>query len=245
MAFPNQQIAAISLTYDDGSHEHLDHAIPDLEQHGLRGTFYIPTGKCPTWPARIDEWRAAATRGHELGNHTVYHPCSERHNWIPKGKGLESHTLESIEAEMTEASRQLQLAANGAIQTFAYPCGEDFVTPQRVSFRHVVGRIFLASRGGGGADAVNDPATVDLHHTVSWGIPPEPDAQELIDYVDRTIARRGWGVLMFHGVGGGHRLNVSQETHQRVVAHIASLEQSLWCDTFANVAAYIQQRRRA
>lgn len=242
MPFPHQRQAAISLTYDDGSDQHLDHAIPDLEAHGLRGTFYVPVGKCPTWPARIEEWRAAAQRGHELGNHTVHHPCSERHNWIRPGKGLESYTLASMEAELIEASRQLREATGQAIRTYAFTCSEDFVTPQRISYRDVVKRLFVAARGGGDELSVNDPHAADLHHTVSWAVPPEPDAQALIDYVDRTVAGRGWGVIMFHGVGGGHRMNVSRTAHQRVVAHIASLKDKLWCDTFVNVATHLSQR---
>ena len=56
--FPGGRRAAVSLTYDDGIAEQLDHAIPDLEESGLRGTFYIPTLQHPgSWHDRLPEWR--------------------------------------------------------------------------------------------------------------------------------------------------------------------------------------------
>ena len=72
--WPNGAKAAVCLTYDDGVDIHLDHAAPDLEAVNLRGTFYVP-GHSRSLYERMDEWRALAARGHEIGNHTVFHPC--------------------------------------------------------------------------------------------------------------------------------------------------------------------------
>src|SRR5689334_12514889 len=64
---------AVVLTYDDALNTHLDHVIPLLDSFGLKGTFYL-TAYAPACK-RIDDWRKAAAEGHELGNHTLFHPC--------------------------------------------------------------------------------------------------------------------------------------------------------------------------
>ena len=64
--------AALSFTFDDGLASHLDVAIPALEEHGFRGTYYLMTGNVE----RLERFRAPAERGHEIGNHSVRHICT-------------------------------------------------------------------------------------------------------------------------------------------------------------------------
>src|SRR5438132_8379481 len=66
---------AVSLTYDDALNVDLDNVVPALDSLGLKGTFYL-SGYSGALNNRIDEWRAIAKNGHELGNHTMYHPCA-------------------------------------------------------------------------------------------------------------------------------------------------------------------------
>src|SRR3982751_5926104 len=91
--FPNECRGAVSLTYDDALDAHLDHAMPDLEAAELRGTFYIPTRRENAWRTRPDEWKAAHGRGHEIANHTQYHPCSGKHPWVLPNFRLEAYSL--------------------------------------------------------------------------------------------------------------------------------------------------------
>jgi peptidoglycan-N-acetylglucosamine deacetylase len=240
--YPNNLTAAISLTYDDGAHQLLDIAIPDLDTAGLRGTFFNQTGpSCPTWASRRAEWKQAHDRGHELGNHTVRHPCSNQHDWIKPDRALEGYTLESIEAELLEASRDIADCTGVPTRSYAYTCGEDFVSPQHVSYREVVRRHFVIARGVSDRSTVAIPGAIDATYVPSFGVPPETNAQTLIDYVELAIIRGGWGVFCFHGIGGGHRLNVSREAHQRLLDHIQSRADVLWCDTFGNVGDRLVQ----
>src|SRR5450432_2597841 len=70
----NNRKAAVVLTYDDAINQHLDNAIPVLDSLKLKATFYI-TGYSPSVRDRMNEWKKLAVQGHELGNHTLYHPC--------------------------------------------------------------------------------------------------------------------------------------------------------------------------
>jgi sialate O-acetylesterase len=65
---------AVVITYDDALDQHLDNAIPVLDSLGLKATFYL-TAFSNSMQKRLNDWKNLATKGHELGNHTLYHPC--------------------------------------------------------------------------------------------------------------------------------------------------------------------------
>lgn len=73
LPWKNKQ-AAVVLTYDDGLNVDLTNAIPALDKVGLKGTFYI--ADFGNLRKQIPGWKIAASKGHELANHTVYHPCT-------------------------------------------------------------------------------------------------------------------------------------------------------------------------
>src|SRR6185436_18883848 len=70
----NGKKCAVVLTYDDAIDQHLDNAIPVLDSLGLKATFYV-TAFSSSMQKRLNDWKKLATGGHELGNHTLYHPC--------------------------------------------------------------------------------------------------------------------------------------------------------------------------
>ena len=74
LVFPNGAHAAVSLTYDDGLTSHFEDVAPTLERYGLRGTFNTPIARASVMQ-HAPAWRALAARGHELGNHSLFHPC--------------------------------------------------------------------------------------------------------------------------------------------------------------------------
>ena len=57
--WPGGQRAAVSLAYDDALDSQLDHAIPALDRHGFKASFYLPLSS-DTLRTRLPEWRAAA-----------------------------------------------------------------------------------------------------------------------------------------------------------------------------------------
>src|SRR6187549_2205138 len=70
----NGKKCAVVLTYDDALNVHLDNVVPLLDSLGLKATFYL-SAYFPGCKERIAEWRKVAAHGHELGNHTLFHPC--------------------------------------------------------------------------------------------------------------------------------------------------------------------------
>ena len=106
--WPEQCLGAVSLTFDDGLRSHLATAIPMLDEYGLNGTFYLNPpreGNAADWSARLAPWRVAAGNGHEIGNHSLTHPCSENFAFKAGARGLEHMTLDEIESDVLEAER--------------------------------------------------------------------------------------------------------------------------------------------
>lgn len=111
----------ISLSFDDALDEHLDHAVPLLAAHKVSATFYTHVS-APAFLRRIDEWRRAAEDGHELGNHTIFHPATERKSWVGRGNALEFYCLDRMRLEIETANRFLGALDRQTQRTFAYPC---------------------------------------------------------------------------------------------------------------------------
>jgi peptidoglycan/xylan/chitin deacetylase (PgdA/CDA1 family) len=117
---------AVSLTFDDGLDAHLEHAIPILNEHGLHGTFYIHLA-APAFASRVEEWRSAAQRGHEIGNHTIFHPADPRKSWVRAGNSLDGYCLDRMRQELTVANQLLQAVDGETDRTYAYPCSNSIL----------------------------------------------------------------------------------------------------------------------
>lgn len=111
----------ISLTFDDALDVHLDMVIPLLDRQGIAGTFFVTAGAV-SFARRIENWRAAAAAGHELGNHTILHPAVRGKSYVTEGNAIERYTLDRMRLELIAANRLLQGVDGQAIRTFAYPC---------------------------------------------------------------------------------------------------------------------------
>jgi peptidoglycan/xylan/chitin deacetylase (PgdA/CDA1 family) len=240
--WPGAAEGAISLTFDDGMGSQLRVAVPLLERHGLRGTFYLnPRGD--DWAVRLEPWRRVAQAGHELGNHTVAHPCSRGFDFVPPGRALEDLTLEAIAADIDLAEERLQALAGAQPRSFAYPCYQDWVGEGagRRSYVPVVAARYPAARARG--ERANDPRRCDLHYL--WSFPAERlSGAELVGLCEQAAADGRWAVLTFHGVHEGG-LSVAEPDLAQLCAHLARHRQRLWTAPLVEVAGAVAAWRAA
>src|SRR5215468_4684453 len=103
--WPAGKRGAVSLSFDDARVSQIEQGMPVLESFGLRGTFYVCIPEITT---SRDAWRTAAARGHEIGNHTVNHPCTGNFVWCKAH--LEDYTLAMMEADLTGAQTAIHQA---------------------------------------------------------------------------------------------------------------------------------------
>jgi len=245
--WPNGARAAVALTYDDGVDVHLDNVAPDLEAAGLRGTFYLP-GSSESLRRRLSEWRALAGRGHELGNHAIFHPCLRDvpggpRAWLRPEYALESYTVPQILDELQAANTTLLAVDGEAVRTLGYNCGD--TTAGGESYVDAARPLFLAARIGEDRIA-DDVRALDPMLVSSWMV-RDVSGAEMIAFVGRAIEAGGLAVFRFHGVGGGHDINVSREAHRELVAWLAARRQAIWTDTFKRVMTHVvaEQKRMA
>ena len=110
----------LALTYDDGPNDPDTPLLLDvLDSHQVKATFFL-IGKYVQ--QRPDLVRSIAERGHEIGNHTLSHPCSGNFLWS-RERALEDYTLERMERDILDANRVIERELKITPVTFAYPCG--------------------------------------------------------------------------------------------------------------------------
>lgn len=229
--------AAVVLTYDDSTPDHLDAALPALDQRGLKATFYV-TIDTPAFRERLPEWQAVAHSGHELGNHTLFHPCdasSPGREWVSAERDLSKWTVTQMVNNLRVASTTLQAIDGEQERTFAYTCGD--TTAGGKSFVEEIKPYFLAARA---VDyALLPPKEVDLFSMKAYMLNGQP-ASELTKQVDQAIAKGGLLVFLFHTVGSGSALHVSQEAHDALLDYLVTKESDIWVTTARDAARFIK-----
>lgn len=239
--WPNGCQAAISLTFDDGLPSHLALAIPILNRFNCRGTFYL--NPRDNYVEQLSHWRSAVAEGHEVGNHTVSHPCSKNLPFISETgrQSLEEMTLDEIEAEIVEAGRRLQEILPQKAVSFAYPCYQPFVGrgENHRSYVPVVLKHCIAGRGRG--ERSNDPRYCDPGHLWSWPC-ERMSGPNMIGLVEQAISQGRWAILTFHGIHEGH-LSVSDADFSELCRYLDAYRSRIWCAPLATIAGYVREKQ--
>ncbi len=234
--WPEGRQGAISLTFDDGLRSQLEVAIPRLEERGLRGTFYLnPRGE--DWQERWAPWQTTQKAGHEMGNHTIAHPCS-----LNVQLTLQTWTLAQIEGDVLEAQRRMNiLFPEQKERSFAYPCYESCVGRglTRQSYVPIIARHFIAARAKGLSMRGNHPLYADLHYLSSWGA-ERMASWEMIGLAEECMAQGWWGIFTFHGVNEGH-LPISEHDLCALLDYLARYKERIWTAPVVVVARYIKE----
>ena len=235
--WPNGAKAAVVFTYDDGLDCDLDVVVPQLNEFGLKGTFFC-TGNSPSLYNRTEEWRAITKRGHELGNHTLFHPCDGTgQDWVKPEYDLRTYTPEQIVAELKTANTLLKAIDGKTERSYGYTCSH-FVA-NGVDFTDSIKNIFVAARCDGPI-----PETMDGYKT--WKTPSfmsvDPEIDDLIAKVEEAKAKGTIVVFMFHNVGGGY-LNTAADVHKQLLQYVSENSDDLYSDSFINVMKYVKDNQ--
>lgn len=240
--WPDGARAAVSLAYDDALDSHLDHAIPALDRHGFKGSFYL-TLSAPPVQQRMEDWRAAARNGHELGNHSLFHQCAALlpgREWVAPGQALEATTAAQMQAQVRLANTMLQAIDGAHMRTFTVPCGD--VMARDGDYVEALTGAFVAIKRSGEA-VVPDMHALDPRAVPAWS-PDGVSGAALIALVEEAGRRGTMLNLTFHGVGGDH-LAVSAEAHEQLLAHLAAHRDRYWTGTFLTLMQWVHAQQDA
>ncbi len=238
--WPDGKKAAVSLAYDDALDSQLDHAIPALDKHGLKGSFYLQLSRDPVRD-RLAEWRAAAANGHELGNHTLFHQCSGSlpgREWVEPQRDLDTTPVAQMKDQVLLANVMLNAIDGKTKRTMTVPCGD--VMAQDGNYVQSVAPEFVAIKLGNGA-VTPDMLALDLH-AVTVEAPANVTGAQLIARVKEAATKGTMANFTFHGIGGDY-LTVSNEAHEELLQHLASQPDVYWVDTFLNIMKYVKQQQ--
>ena len=212
--WPDGKRGAVSITYDDGLDSQLDLAVPALDERGLRATFFVTMKNIEH---RLAEWAMLPAAGHELGNHTMSHPCDLR-RFTPRG---------FIEREVEPMEEWLNAVAPGRDNlAYAYPCdvtnlGPGSPTVQAHRYARLLQRAGIsAARTSEGEP--NNPTTLRQRayrlQALAVGY-NAPDLETVTSYLNLASRQGHWAILVFHEVCKGvlQTGDVAQSMHNRIL----------------------------
>lgn len=228
--WPNGAKVAVSLSYDDALHSQLDNALPTLDKYQLKASFYILPNDVVK--QRLNEWRTLASNGHELGNHSLFHPCSGAlpdREWVVKHHDLDLYNVKQMVEELTVANTLLYAIDGKEERTFTPPCtevyagGKDYISDIENQFVAIKGQEF-------------QPEIASI-----WG-PSDVTGEALINHVKNTPSTVKLINIVFHGVGGDH-LSVSTAAHEQLVRFLVENKHVYYVDTYINIMKVVEQQR--
>jgi peptidoglycan/xylan/chitin deacetylase (PgdA/CDA1 family) len=233
-AWPGGALAAVTLLYEDGLTSQLEKAIPQLNEAGLHGTFF-PSGDGLKDPSNAVLWSAAIAAGHEIGAHTINHPCDRAHDFVREGFSLQDYSEERLRGEINENLEIIKkFGASVDRPVFAYPCGESvYGEDLKKSYVPLIKEMFLAARGVAGNIA--DPEKPCFGITCG--------TQGMIDIAEKALARGGWALFLFHGVGGDY-ISVEAGAHREFLRYLVAEKANILTAPFGKISAAIEKSRR-
>lgn len=232
--------AAVSLAYDDALDSQLDKALPVLNRYGLKGSFYLPLSS-PVLEQRMPAWRAAASRGHELGNHSLFHQCSGKlpnRAWVLAHRDLDTTSVDQMKDQVLAANTMLKAIDGKSGRTYTVPCGDTLAAG--VDYLPAIAPSVVAIKVAGAA-VTPSMAALDPY-AVTVMAPEGLSGKELIAIVEEAAAKGTMVNLTFHGIGGDY-LVTSSEAHEELVRYLARHKRRFWTDTFVNIMRYVKKQK--
>ncbi len=228
--WPGGKKVAVVLTYDDTLASHLDVALPQLDERGLPATFYL-SGARGDLINNMARWRAAAEAGHELGNHTLYHPCRKGlpgRDWVQPHHDLDRYSVQQYVEEIQVTNTLLHAIDGETVRTFAYTCGDELAGGESVV--DAISPYFIAARSGSAAGDNRITADLDYYRLDSNWNTSNPSLESLIASVEAGKAYGGLVTFCFHGVGADY-LATPSETHAAFLDYLSENQNEIWVTT--------------
>jgi peptidoglycan/xylan/chitin deacetylase (PgdA/CDA1 family) len=177
----------ITFTFDDVPASACSIGAAILEQHGVRGTFYVSGGGCGAARpggrlATADQVSALHARGHEVGCHTYSHPA------------VSGIAHDELVADL-ERNRFMLAGINGglAVRNFAYPYGDlSFRTKRYLETLFDSCRSLMRGVNEGAAD-LGMLKTCPLENATI-------DREDIRELIARTVGTKGWLIFSSHDV---------------------------------------------
>jgi len=242
--WPQGRRAAVCLTYDDALPVHWREVAPSLEAKGLRATFYTPIS--PGFRSDLESWRKVAAAGHELGNHTVFHPCRsrDRFTWLDPSHDLRTFSETRFRQEIELANWILASVDGQSERTYGNTCFDREIGEGegRQPVEPILRDGVAGARGEARTGLTVDPDLADLYNLGTtdgdgW------TAENLIGLAEDARMRGHGLIYTFHGVGAGHHtMFVEAMAHAALVDWLADHRDEVWSGPLIGLVRHLRSR---
>lgn len=239
--WPSGYRAAVSLSFDDARLSQIDTGLPLLKKLDVKVTFFVQPGGVRQ-RRRLAGWKQAVAEGHEIGNHTITHPCTGNYDFS-RNNALENYDLRKIAAEIDGANAQVEKLLGVKPRVFAYPCGQKFVGAgldvesyvPLVAERFIVGRSYLS-------ESPNDPTIVDLSQAMGTSF-DDMDFAQMRAVVDEAAQQGRWVIFVGHEIGQRGYQSTDTGALESLVRYLKEPTSRIWLGTVGEIGSYVQQQR--
>lgn len=237
--WPEGKKVALSLTFDDARLSQIDKGIPLLNKYGIKATFYLSPD---AMKQRLDGWKSAVKAGHDIGNHSLLHPCTLNYGWA-KEVQLESYTIQRMSSEIDSASSIIQNLLGVQPVSFAYPCGQTFVGKGTnlksyiplIATKFESGRIWLS-------EGPTDPESCDMAQIT--GMELDGKTFDQVKAMIETAKERGsWLILAGHEMNNDGVQTSKLSTIEALCKYALDPANGIWIDDVHAIASYVKEKR--
>jgi peptidoglycan/xylan/chitin deacetylase (PgdA/CDA1 family) len=253
--------SAYSITLDDGLMSQYTYALPILDQHGLKASFFLIGDALTDGPPAIyrygywSQFQQIAAEGHEVGAHTMTHTDLTT---LSLGDTSTPKTI-TYELEKSKSLVEQKIPGQKCI-SLAYPYCSFNSTVENVAANY-----FQVARTCGGYSENSNITGLNWYSVLSANLafdePRKTDADdqdEFNNYVNilqsTSIPNGNWAVLLAHEVvpmseiaaGGDTTMwyPLSTDWFSQLCDWLKHKSDSnqIWVETFGNVTRYIKER---
>jgi len=230
---------ALSLTFDDARLSQVDKGIPLLDKYGVKATFYVSPDNMIQ---KLDGWKKAVSNGHDIGNHSLLHPCTGNFDFS-RDKALEDYTLQKMDVELDSANNILKKTLGFRPVSFAFPCGQSFVGRGNMtrSYIPLISAKFETGRGWLN-EGPNNPAFCDLSQLTGMELDGK-SFEQIKALIESAKSMGQWLVLAGHEMNEGGFQTSLLSTIEAICKYASDTANGIWIDNVHNIALYIKEKR--
>lgn len=238
--WPEGKRLAVSLSFDDARFSQVEGGTALLDKYGVKGTFYLVPSAAKE---RLDGWKKAVASGHEIGNHSLVHPCTGNFAWS-RDKAIEEYTIAKMRSELIECNKQIEQLLGVKVKSFAYPCGQTYVGrgTDTKSYVPVVAGLFATGRGWLD-EGPNDPAFCDLAQLTGMEMDGK-DFPEIRSILENARQGGSWVILAGHEMGESGPQTTRLSMLAQLIEYAKDPANGIWLAPVGTVAEYVKDHRK-
>jgi len=239
--WPEGKKAAISLSFDDARESQVLRGTDLLDQFGVKATFFVVPSAVEK---QLNGWKKAVANSHEIGNHSLNHPCTGNFSWS-RSHALEDYTLKMMKSELEDCNKRVQELLSVTPSVFAYPCGQKFVGKglNTKSYVPLVSKMFLLGRGWMD-EAANDPGYCNFAQLTGIEMDGK-NFDEILPLINDAVKNGTWLVLAGHEMGDEGPQTTRLTMLKQLAEYVQNPVNGIWIAPMGTVAKYIQGQNKS